>query len=216
MRTDVFKDDILSDKAVLVTGGGGGLGRELATALAKKGATVHICGRRGALLDEAARDIAAATGGTILPYVCDIRDSDSVEAMVADIWAHGPLTGLVNNAAANFISPSKDLSARALRAVTSTVMDGSFNATMAVGKRWIAEGRPGSIVSNLVTWVWSGSNGAATEFASTRPRPVLSRPKARGRNWRLANRRGQPSPVRRPSRSGASGRCMSCKICSFS
>lgn len=157
MRTDVFKDDILTDKSVLVTGGGGGLGRELAMALAKKGATVHICGRRGALLEEAARDIAAGTGGTVLPHVCDIRDSDSVEEMVAGIWAHGPLTGLINNAAANFISPSKDLSARALRAVTSTVMDGSFNATLAVGKRWIAERRPGSIVSNLVTWVWSGS-----------------------------------------------------------
>lgn len=157
MRTDVFKDDILTDKSVLVTGGGGGLGRELAMALAKKGATVHICGRRGSLLEKAARDIAVATGGSVLPHVCDIRDSDSVEAMVSDIWAHGPLTGLINNAAANFISPSKDLSARALRAVTSTVMEGSFNATLAVGKRWIAEGRPGSIVSNLVTWVWSGS-----------------------------------------------------------
>lgn len=157
MRTDVFKNDILIDKTILITGGGGGLGRELAVGMSKKGATVHICGRRGALLEETSREIAAATGGIVLPHVCDIRDSDSVEEMIGQIWAHGPLTGLINNAAANFISPSKDLSARALRAVTSTVMEGSFNATLAVGKRWIAEGRPGSIVSNLVTWVWSGS-----------------------------------------------------------
>lgn len=157
MRTDVFRDDILHGKAVLVTGGGGGLGREIASAFAHKGATVHICGRRAALLEEAAHDVADATGGTIIPHMCDIRDADSVEEMVAAIWNRGALTGLVNNAAANFISPSKELSARALRAVTSTVMDGSFNATLAVGKRWIAEGRPGSIVSNLVTWVWTGS-----------------------------------------------------------
>ena len=157
MHTDVFKDDALAGKAILVTGGGGGLGREITTAFARKGATVHICGRRLGLLEEVARDIGGATGATIIPHVCDIREAESVEAMVEAIWARGPLTGLINNAAANFISPSKDLSARALRAVTSTVMDGSFNATLAVGKRWIGEGRPGSIVSNLVTWVWTGS-----------------------------------------------------------
>jgi NAD(P)-dependent dehydrogenase (short-subunit alcohol dehydrogenase family) len=41
--------------------------------------------------------------------------------------------------------------------VRSTVMDGSFYTTLAVGERWIAEGLPGSVVSNLVTWVWTGS-----------------------------------------------------------
>jgi NAD(P)-dependent dehydrogenase (short-subunit alcohol dehydrogenase family) len=49
------------------------------------------------------------------------------------------------------------LSPRAFEAVTSTVMTGSFNTTLAVGKRWIAEGLPGSVLSNLTTWVWSGS-----------------------------------------------------------
>ena len=77
--------------------------------------------------------------------------------MMDAIWREGPLTGLVNNAAANFISPTKDLSPRGFRAVTSTVMDGSFHATLAAGKRWIAGGHKGSVVSNLVTWVWTGS-----------------------------------------------------------
>jgi len=36
-------------------------------------------------------------------------------------------------------------------------MTGSFNTTLSVGKRWIAEGLPGSVLSNLTTWVWSGS-----------------------------------------------------------
>ena len=44
-----------------------------------------------------------------------------------------------------------------VEAVTSTVMAGSFNTTLAVGKRWIDEGLPGSVLSNLTTWVWSGS-----------------------------------------------------------
>ncbi|CAN5427672.1 SDR family oxidoreductase [soil metagenome] len=157
MVQDIFRADILADKSILVTGGGGGLGREIAQALAAKGATVHICGRRGALLKTAAAEIAAATGSKVLPHVCDMRDADSVDAMMDAIWAESPLTGLLNNAAANFISPTKDLSARGFRAVTSTVMDGSFHATLSAGKRWIAQGLPGSVVSNLVTWVWTGS-----------------------------------------------------------
>ncbi|MFW2828736.1 SDR family oxidoreductase [Sphingomonas sp. ID0503] len=151
--TDVFKDDVLAGKSVLVTGGGSGLGREIAGALARKGAVVHICGRREAVLAEA----AAAMPGEVHAHVCDIRDAEQVDAMIDAIWKVGPLTGLLNNAAANFIAPTKELSPRGFRAVTSTVMDGSFHVTLATGKRWIAEGLPGSVVSNLVTWVWTGS-----------------------------------------------------------
>ena len=73
------------------------------------------------------------------------------------IWAEGPLTGLVNNAAANFIAPTEDLSPRGFRAVTSTVTDGSFHVRLSAGKRWISGGLKGSVVSKLVTWVWTGS-----------------------------------------------------------
>lgn len=157
MATDIFKDDVLAGKSILVTGGGSGLGLEIARALAAKGATLHICGRRGALLDEAAQSIAEGSGAEVVPHVCDIRDADAVDQMIEAVWSHGPLTGLINNAAANFIAPTKDLSPRGYRAVTSTVMDGSFHVTLATGKRWIAQGLPGSVVSNLVTWVWTGS-----------------------------------------------------------
>src|SRR5436853_6664253 len=77
--------------------------------------------------------------------------------MMAAIWTEGPLTGLVNNAAANFLAPTESLSPRGSEAVRSTVMDGSFYASLACGKRWIAAGLPGAIISNLVTWVWTGS-----------------------------------------------------------
>jgi NAD(P)-dependent dehydrogenase (short-subunit alcohol dehydrogenase family) len=153
MRTDIFNADVLACKSILVTGGGSGLGKEISKALVAKGATVHICGRRAEVLAEAAAEI----GGAIHTHVCDIRDADSIDAMIDAIWAIGPLTGLVNNAAANFIAPTKDLSPRGFRAITSTVMDGSFFVTLAIGKRWVAEGIRGSVVSNLVTWVWSGS-----------------------------------------------------------
>jgi len=78
--------------------------------------------------------------------------------MVQRIWDEsGPLTGLVNNAAGNFISPTKDLSPNGFNAVANIVFHGTFYVTHAVGKRWIAGGHKGSIVSILVTWVHTGS-----------------------------------------------------------
>jgi len=154
---NIFRDDVLAGKSVLVTGGGSGLGKAIARDLSAKGATVHICGRRQALLDETAGEIAGQTGRQVHAHACDIRDADAVDAMIEGIWQTGPLTGLVNNAAANFITPTKDLSARGFRAVTSTVIDGTFHVTLSCGRRWIRDGLPGSIVSNLTTWVWTGS-----------------------------------------------------------
>ncbi|MBX4389501.1 SDR family NAD(P)-dependent oxidoreductase, partial [Mycobacterium tuberculosis] len=87
------------------------------------GARVHICGSRQAMLDATAEEISKETGIAVGAHVCDIRDADAVDAMIETIWQDAPLTGLVNNAAANFIAPTKELSARGYRAITSTVMD---------------------------------------------------------------------------------------------
>ncbi len=152
-----FRPDCLSGKSILVTGGGGGLGKEISRSLAAQGAVVHICGRREQLLQETAAEIIAETGGQVFPHVCDIRDPAAIATMIDAIWVHGPLTGLINNAAANFIAPTKSLSPRGYDAIRSTVMDGAFYMTLDIGKRWIAEGIRGSVVSNLVTWVWTGS-----------------------------------------------------------
>jgi NAD(P)-dependent dehydrogenase (short-subunit alcohol dehydrogenase family) len=155
---DIFRSDALEGKSILVTGGGSGLGKEISRALLAKGATVHICGRRQIVLDAAVAELAAETpSGTVVRHVCDIREPDQIDAMMNDIWTTAPLTGLLNNAAANFIAPTKELSPKGFRAVTSTVLDGSFYVTLAAGKRWIAGGLKGSVVSNLVTWVWTGS-----------------------------------------------------------
>lgn len=154
---DIFRSDVLAGKSILVTGGGSGLGLEISKALAAKGATVHICGRRASVLEAAATEIGQGAERKVHWHTCDIRDADQVDAMVEAMWKVGPVTSLVNNAAANFIAPTKGLSPRGFRAVTSTVMDGSFHVTLALGKRWIDEGIKGSVVSNLVTWVWTGS-----------------------------------------------------------
>jgi NAD(P)-dependent dehydrogenase (short-subunit alcohol dehydrogenase family) len=88
----------------------------------------------------------------------DVRQADRVDAAMDEIWTgHGPLTGVINNAAANFIAPTANLSSRAFEAVSSTVMNGSFNTTHAAGRRWIAGRLPGVVLSTLTTWIWSGS-----------------------------------------------------------
>ncbi|TVT25318.1 SDR family oxidoreductase [Amycolatopsis acidiphila] len=155
-RKSVFAADLLAGKRILITGGGTGLGRGVARHLADHGAQVHLWGRRETVLAEAAAE--AGKPGTVHFQTVDVRDADLVDAAMAEIWAgHGPLTGVINNAAANFIAPTKTLSARGFEAVSSTVMNGSFNTTHAAGRRWIEQGLPGVVLSTLTTWVWSGS-----------------------------------------------------------
>lgn len=154
----IYSPDALAGKRILITGGGTGLGRGVAARLVAHGAQVHVWGRREKVLAEAVSEISASHPGSAHYQTVNVRDFEAVSAAIDDIWdRHGPLTGVLNNAAANFIAPTASLSPRAFEAVTSTVMTGSFNTTLAAGKRWIAEGLPGSVLSNLTTWVWSGS-----------------------------------------------------------
>jgi len=154
----MFREGLLRGKNILVTGGGTGLGRAIAEKYAELGAHLWLCGRRGGVVEEAARAIAARYGVEARAHAVDIRDAAAVSAMLDHIWAEsGPLTGLVNNAAGNFICPTQDLSPNGFNAIANTVFHGTFYVTHAAGKRWIAEGRPASVVSILVTWIWTGS-----------------------------------------------------------
>src|SRR6202034_3464461 len=154
----IFDPMVLDGKRIVITGGGTGLRRGVPASVAAHGAQVHLWGWRETVLPDAAAEISTAHPGAVHYQTVNVREFDLVAAAVDQIWdRHGPLTGVLNNAAANFIAPTVSLSPRAFEAVTSTVMAGSFNTTLAVGRRWIAEGLPGSVLSNLTTWVWSGS-----------------------------------------------------------
>jgi len=154
----MFKPGLLNGKRILVTGGGTGLGREMADKYLELGADIYICGRRKEMLDQTAAELTQMRGGSVKTRAVDIRDPEAVDKMIEWIWNDGgPLTGLVNNAAGNFISRTEDLSHRGFDAIANTVFHGTFYTTHAVGKRWIKGGDKGSVVSIVVTWVWTGS-----------------------------------------------------------
>jgi len=154
----MFRPDLLKGKRILVTGGGTGLGKEIADKYLQLGARVYLCGRRKHVLDETAAALTAKHGGSVRTHAVDIRDAAAVDAMAQGIWDDGgPLDGLVNNAAGNFISRTEDLSPRGFDAIANIVLHGTFYVTHAVGKRWIAGGHKGSVLSILVTRIWTGS-----------------------------------------------------------
>ncbi len=154
----MFREGLLKGKNILGTGGGTGLGKEIAEKYLQLGASLWLAGRRGEVLAGTAKALMQKHGGTVRTHAVDIRDAQAVDGMVQHIWDEsGPLTGLVNNAAGNFISPTEDLTVNGFNAIANIVFHGSFYVTHAVGKRWIAGGHKGSVISILVTWVWTGS-----------------------------------------------------------
>ncbi|MCH8924390.1 MAG: SDR family oxidoreductase [Planctomycetes bacterium] len=146
------------DRTIVITGGGTGLGRAMGQYLLSLGARLAICGRRREVVEKSAEEMAVATGGKTLPLECDVRQPDAVEAMLdAGRERFGPIHALVNNAAGNFICPTERLSYNAFNSVVDIVLKGTYNCTLAVGKRWIAEGTPGVLLNISTTYAWTGS-----------------------------------------------------------
>jgi len=152
----MFRPDLMKGERVLITGGGTGLGKVMAEACAMLGADVYIWGRRGNVIEDTAKELSDAHGAKVVGMACDIRVPEAIHDAMDEVWAGGTPTGLINNAAGNFISRTEDLSPRGFDAIANIVFRGSFNVTLDAGKRWLAEGAHASVVSILTTWVWHG------------------------------------------------------------
>ncbi|MCX4782349.1 SDR family oxidoreductase [Streptomyces sp. NBC_01264] len=156
-------------RAVLVTGGGTGLGKAIATEFARLGADLVIAGRRIEQLKSAQDELAAVPGaGRVTAAVCDIRDPERVaEVFDAAGAAFGGVPDvLVNNAAANFPSPAEDLSPNAWRAVVDITLTGTWFVTREFGRRHLAAGSAGSIVNIGASYAWTGGPGYAHSAAA--------------------------------------------------
>src|SRR5256885_12768637 len=89
----MFNATLLQGKRILITGGGTGLGKEIAVGFAAHGAHVYICGRRQQVLDQATREIRERSGGQTDSLVANRRDPESIRATMTAHLAGGPLTG---------------------------------------------------------------------------------------------------------------------------
>ena len=152
--------------SVLVTGGGTGLGKAIASEFARLGAAIVIASRSAEHL-EAGRTAMEELGARVVTAACDIRDPASVAAAFdAAETAFGLPDVLVNNAAANFPVPAEDMSPNAWRTVVDITLNGTFNCTREMGRRHLAAGTPGSVINIGASYAWTGGPGFAHSAAA--------------------------------------------------
>lgn len=153
----MFKEQCLEGRTVVVTGGGTGLGKSMALRFAELGANLVLTSRNLEHLEPAADEIRRL-GVKALALPCDIRHFEQIDAVIAQAEKDfGNIDVLVNNAAGNFLCPTEDLSPNGFASVVGIVLNGSFHASLSAGRRMIASGRGGNILSIVATYAWTGS-----------------------------------------------------------
>ncbi len=153
----VFADNLFEGRSVLITGGGRGIGRELALAFARLGADCIIASRNEENLQPTAAEIRDL-GRRCLALPTNIRDPESVDQLVAgSIKEMGKIDFLINNAGGQFPVNPLDISDNGWRAVVDLNLNGTWNVTSRVGKHMV-ENRFGAIVN--IVHIYSYNRGA--------------------------------------------------------
>ncbi len=142
MTTNLFD---LTGKVALITGAGRGIGREIAVALAERGATIVAVGKSENIQETA--QLITQQGGTATAIACDVRD----RAQVAQLFeqfdrAYDHLDILINNAAAGSHVRPEDLAIEEWDNVMQTNLTGYFLVAQQAGRRMIAQ-KSGSIIN---------------------------------------------------------------------
>lgn len=132
----------LGGRAAIVTGGGAGLGRVFADALAEAGASVVVCGRHAERCEQAAAEIAQAHGVSAIGMRCDVRSAAEIEAVVErTVTELGSIDVLVNNAGTSWGAPLEDYPLEGWQKVIDVNLTGLFQFTQLAGRTMIAQGR---------------------------------------------------------------------------
>jgi NAD(P)-dependent dehydrogenase (short-subunit alcohol dehydrogenase family) len=154
----MFKDDIFKGKTIIITGGGTGLGRSMAEKISSLGGNVIIVSRKLEVLENTAKEISDKTGNSVKAIQLDIREYKEISRVLEVVTGEfGIIDGLVNNAAGNFISPTEYLTHKAFDTIVDIVLRGTYNFTLALGKLWINQKQPGTILNIVTTYASTGS-----------------------------------------------------------
>jgi 2,4-dienoyl-CoA reductase [(3E)-enoyl-CoA-producing], peroxisomal len=159
-----FEQGFLKGRKALVTGGGTGICRGIALALASHGCDVAILSRRIEHLDPTVEELRA-TGARAIPLAADVRDAPAIDAAVRSAVSRlGGLDILVNGAAGNFICAAEELSPNGFGAVVDIDLKGTFNVSRAAFVPLTTNG--GSIVNVSATLQYLGTIGQAHASAA--------------------------------------------------
>jgi peroxisomal 2,4-dienoyl-CoA reductase len=160
----VFRPDILKGRVALVTGGGTGICRGIALALAAHGCDVAITSRKSEHLDPTVEELRTL-GARAVGRPADVRNPDSVGGMVSNVVGElGRLDILVNGAAGNFICLAEDLSPNGFGTVVDIDLKGTFNVSKAALPHLKARG--GSVVNISATLPYLGTVGQSHAAAA--------------------------------------------------
>ena len=152
----MFEKNLLKGKTIIVTGGGTGLGKSMATRFGELGANLVITSRKQDVLDKTAVELEKI-GANVLAIASDVRKPLEVQAVVDEaINKFGKIDILINNAAGNFISPTEMLSPGGFKVIVDIVLNGTFNFTHAVGQEMI-KAKSGTVLNIVTTYAWTGS-----------------------------------------------------------
>jgi gluconate 5-dehydrogenase len=154
----------LSGKTAIVTGGGKGIGRQMADGLAEAGANVVVCARQAERCEEAAAELAERHGVQALGLGCDVRDPEQVQAVVARTVADfGRVDVLVNNAGVVWGATPEDMPLEGWQKVVDVNLTGVFLFSQAAGRVMI--GGDGGVIVNIASV--AGLHGAPPEIVNT-------------------------------------------------
>jgi 2,4-dienoyl-CoA reductase [(3E)-enoyl-CoA-producing], peroxisomal len=172
---NVFCDNLFAGKVALVTGGATGIGRGIAEALARHGASVAIASRNLENLDIAAKQITESTKRRCLAIVADVRQSEAVGSAVNRVVSElGSLDLLINNAAGNFFCPSAKLSPNGFGSVIDIDAKGTWNVSRAAYDAWLGA-HGGQILNISATLHYGGTPGQAHVAAAKAAVDALTR-----------------------------------------